>query len=63
MMFAEYIALCTRYIRFDTFHIAEYIALCMEYIRLFRALEKNLSSDTMNNEEDRGSPNLTSLVE
>ncbi|KAG5626431.1 hypothetical protein H5410_011649 [Solanum commersonii] len=28
-----YIALCTRYIRFDTFHIAGYISLCTGYIR------------------------------
>ncbi|KAG5598127.1 hypothetical protein H5410_039359 [Solanum commersonii] len=33
MIFAGYIALCTGYIRFDTFHIAGYIALCTEYIR------------------------------
>ncbi|KAG5579382.1 hypothetical protein H5410_050009 [Solanum commersonii] len=33
-MFARYIALCTGYIRFDTFHIARYIALCTGYIRL-----------------------------
>ncbi|KAG5612308.1 hypothetical protein H5410_023589 [Solanum commersonii] len=35
MMFAGYIAsaLCTGYIRFDTFHIAGYIALCTGYIR------------------------------
>ncbi|KAG5588746.1 hypothetical protein H5410_049180 [Solanum commersonii] len=32
-MFVGYIALCTGYIRFDTFHIVGYIALCTGYIR------------------------------
>ncbi|KAG5627473.1 hypothetical protein H5410_012691 [Solanum commersonii] len=33
MMFAGYIALCTGYIRFDTFPTAGYITLCTGYIR------------------------------
>ncbi|KAG5586287.1 hypothetical protein H5410_046721 [Solanum commersonii] len=34
MMFAGFIALCTGYIRFDTFHIEGYIVLCTGYIRI-----------------------------